>query len=151
MQMQLPLFPTSTKLINNTLGFRKQDDIVYYLHNGSPIFCHQENDLNNYRYILANLVENNLCNIKELSEALGVNRRNIERYVASLRQKGSSWFFERQEHRGESHKLNDEKLEKAQELIDDSFSVSDVARMFGVTEGALRYHIRKGTITLKKK
>lgn len=149
MQMQLPFFPSSTKLINSCLGFRKQDNLVYYLHNGSPIFCHEEDDLNNYRYIMANLVENRLCNIKELSEALGVNRRNIERYVSSLREKGASWFFNRQEQRGQCHKLSEEKLQEAERLINESNSLAEVARMFDVTEGALRYHMKNGTIKKK--
>jgi hypothetical protein len=40
MQIQLPIFPTDTKLINQSVGFREQDGIVYYLHNGNPIYCH---------------------------------------------------------------------------------------------------------------
>lgn len=150
MQMQLPLFPRTTKLINASLGFRKDaEQMVFYLHNGSPIFCHQASDLNNYRYILANLVENRLCTIKELSAALGVNRRNIERYVSTLRQKGPDWFFNREEKRGDCYKLNEEKLQKAERLIHEFYSIADVARILGVTEGALRYHIKKGTIKKK--
>jgi hypothetical protein len=45
MQMQLPIFPTSTKLINNSIGVFEKDDFIYYLHNGSPIFCHGKDDL----------------------------------------------------------------------------------------------------------
>ena len=149
MQMQMPIFPSATKLINNTLGVRKQEDMVYYLHNGSPIFCHREQDLNNYRYILANLIENGLCTIKELSEALGINRRNIERYVKSLRQKGPDWFFNRQEKRGACYKVNEEMLSEAQRLIDEFYTVADTARLLGVTEGALRYHMKKGRIKKK--
>ena len=149
MQMQMPIFPSTTKLINNTLGVHKQDDMVYYLHNGSPILCHQEDDLNNYRYILANLVENRLCSIKELSEALGINRRNIERYVKALREKGTDWFFNRKERRGDCYKLTEEKLQEAERLINEFYSVSDVARLLGVTEGALRYHMKKGRIKKK--
>ena len=148
--MQLPIFPSSTKLINPTLGVKRAPDgIVYYLHNGSPIFCHDTNDMNNYRYIAANLVDSKLCTIKELSEALGVNKRNIERYVSSLRKKGADWFFNRTEQRGSCHKLNEEMLQKGEEMINDFYSIADVARVLGVSEGALRYHIRKGTIKKK--
>lgn len=150
MQMQLPLFPSSTKLINATLGFRKDDEeMVFYLHNGSPILCHHASDLNNYRYICASLIENKLCTIKELSEALGVGRRNIERYVSSLRKKGPGWFFHREEKRGDCYKLDEEKLQQAEQWINEFYTVADVARMLGVTEGALRYHIKKGTIKKK--
>ena len=40
----MPFFPTETKLINNTLGFFEKEGIVYYLHNGLPIYCHNRDD-----------------------------------------------------------------------------------------------------------
>ena len=146
MQMQLPIFPTDTRLINNSVGVREQDGTVYYLHNGAPVFCHEKDDLNSYRYITGNLVVTGLCRCSEIASALGVKRRNIERYAKTLREQGSDWFFNRQEKRGTCHKLNDSSLEKAQDLMDNYYSVADAARMVGVTEGALRYHIRKGTL-----
>ena len=149
MQMQLPIFPQSTTLVNANVGFFEKDDFVYYLHNGSPIYCHQKNDLNSYRYITANLVVTNLCSPSELARALAVNPRNIQRYAKSLREKGADWFFQRVEKRGDAHKLTSEKLDQAQQRIDDGIPVAMTARELGVTEGALRYHLRIGT--LKKK
>ena len=149
--MQLPLFPESTKLINSHVGFFEKDEFVYYLHNGSPIFCHEKDDLNSYRYITANLVVTRLCKPSEIAKALGVSNRNIQRYAKTLREKGTDWFFQREEKRGDAHKLTDEKLKEAQRLINEFYSVVDVARLLGVTEGALRYHIRKGTIKKKWK
>ena len=149
MQMQLPIFPEDTKLVNACLGFRQSEDYVYYLHNGSPIFCHEKNDMHNYRYITANLVVSGLCKCSELADALGVRRRNIERYAKSLREKGSDWFLKREQKRGQAHRVTGEMKEKAEKLINEYYSVSDVARMLGVTEGALRYHIKNGTIKKK--
>lgn len=149
MQMQLPIFPISTILINSTVGFFEKDDFVYYLHNGSPIYCHDKNDLNSYRYITANLVVSKLCAPSEIAKALGISPRNIQRYAKTLREKGTDWFFKREEKRGDAHKLTSEKLEEAQRLIDKFYLVSDVARLLGVTEGALRYHIKKGNIKKK--
>jgi len=151
MQMQLPLFPNTTKLINFCVGFFEKDGFVYYLHNGSPIYCHEKNDLNSYRYIVANLIVTKLCTPSEVATALGVSNRNIQRYAKTLREKGTDWFFKREEKRGDAHKLTTELLEEAQRLIGKFYSVVDVARLLGVTEGALRYHIKKGTIKKKWK
>jgi predicted transcriptional regulator len=151
MQMQLPIFPQSTKLINSNVGFFEKDDFVYYLHNGSPIYCHAKNDLNSYRYISANLVISRLCSPSELAKALGVSSRNIQRYAKTLREKGTDWFFHKEEKRGDAHKLTDQMLGEAQRLISKFYSVVDVARLLGVTEGALRYHIKKGNIKKKWK
>lgn len=151
MQMQLPIFPKSTKLINSSVGLFEKDDFVYYLHNGSPIYCHDRNDLNSYRYIVANLVLTKLCTPKEIADVLGVSNRNIQRYAKTLREKGTDWFFQKAEKKGDAHKLTTEMLEDAQEMIDKFYSVVDVARLLGVTEGALRYHIKKGNIKKKWK
>lgn len=149
--MQLPLFPSSTKLINSSVGVFEKEDLVYYLHNGSPIHCHSRNDLNSYRYITAELVVSGLCKPGEIAIALGVSNRNIQRYAKALREQGAGWFFSRQEKRGRAHKLTEDILSDAQQMINDFYSVKDVARLLGVTEGALRYHIKKGNIKKKWK
>jgi hypothetical protein len=106
MQTQLPFFPSETKLINPTLGFREQEGLVYYLHNANPIYCHSQSDRNSYRFILGNLIGNHLCSIRELSEALGENRKNIERYAQRFREKGAEDFFSRKETWGQCYKGN---------------------------------------------
>jgi hypothetical protein len=77
--MQLPIFPASTTLINTSVGFFEKDDFVYYLHNGSPIYCHDKNDLSSYRHFAANLVITKLCAPNEVVRARGVSSRNIQR------------------------------------------------------------------------
>lgn len=146
MQMQLPLFPKSIKLINATVGIFQKEEMVYYLHNGSPVFCHHQNDLHNYRYILAQLVVNGLCKCCEIANALAISSRNVQRYAKALREKGSDWFFNRVEHRGECYKLTAALMEQAQKLLDQSLPVAQVARELSVSEGAIRYHITKGRL-----
>jgi transposase len=151
MQIQLPFFPEETKLINSSVGFRKQDGFIYYLHNGNPIYCHKEDDRQGYRFSLASLVSNHLCNIRELSEALGEHRKNIERYAKALDEKGASWFFARKETRGSCHKVTQEKQASIQEKLDRGYSKYRIAREEGVSESAITYHINKGNPVLKKK
>jgi transposase len=149
MQMQLPLFPKQTRLVNASVGIFEKEDFVYYLHNGSPVFCHHKDDLNSYRYIVAHMVSARLFKCSEIAKAIGVSSRNIQRYSKALREKGSDWFFNRPEHRGTCYKLNSDLLLKAQQMIDGFFTVSDTAKVLGVSEGALRYHIRNGNIKKK--
>jgi transposase len=149
MQMQLPIFPENTKLINSSVGFFRKNDFIFYLHNGSPVYCHSQDDLNTYRYVLANLVATGLCTISELSRALGVNIKNIQRYKKALDDKGTSWFFNREDNRGQCHKMNEDKVKEAQSLLDEGYSQKGAAKRLGISEGAIRYHLRsgKGAIT----
>ena len=146
MQMQLPLFPETTKLINSSVGFFKKEEFVFYLHNGSPIFCHHEDSLNNYRYILANLVVSKLCHPCEISKALGINQRNVERYAQKLREHGMESFFNQQDHRGECYKMTEPMLIQAQQLLDSENSQLKTANILGVSESCIRYHLRSGSL-----
>jgi biotin operon repressor len=149
MQQILPIFPSDLKMVNFRVGFKQEDDFVHYFVNGMPVYCHQVDDKNAYRYVLGTLVNNNFCSIKELSEALGVNKKNLERYAKDLREKGMSHFFNRKETRGQCYKFTPDKMNEAQRLLDQGYSQYRTAKMIGVSESAIRYHIKAGS--LKKK
>jgi DNA-binding transcriptional ArsR family regulator len=146
MQTQLPFFPTHTQLINDSVGVREQDDTVYYLHNGNPIYCHSKEDRNGYRFALANLVVNRLCQISELCTALGEGRKNIERYAKSYREHGAGYFFTRKERRGQCYKMTLSKLSAIQGELDEGLSIYRIAVNHDVSESAISYHIKKGTL-----
>jgi hypothetical protein len=146
MQTQLPIFPTGTKLINDSLGFREQDGTVYYFHNGNPIYCHGKDDRNGYRFVLASLVFNKLCKIIELCSALGENRKNIERYVKAYREHGSSYFFGRKEQRGQCYKMTSDKLSTIQHALDEGLSIYRIALNEDISESAIQYHIKNGNL-----
>lgn len=149
MQYQLPIFPDHTKLINSCVGFYQQSDFVYYLHNGSPIFCHSLEDKNSYRYILASLVVNGLCTAPEISSALGIGVKNVQRYTKTLRDHGISYFFNRPDGRGQCHKFIPSKIAEVQQLLDQGLSVYAVSKCCDVSCGAIKNHITNGD--LKKK
>ncbi len=150
MQMQIPIFPSNTKYINDKLGFFKSDELVQYVHIGSPIFCHHQDDMPAFRFISGNLIENGLCTISELSNALGVNRRNIERYAQSVREKGTGYFFQKHDRRGQCHKMTLNIIDKAQQFLDAGQSHSKIAKLLGVSESSIRYHLRKGSLKKKR-
>jgi len=150
MQMQLPFFPTTTKLINPCVGVFKKDEYVYYMHNGQPLFCHHASDKKSYRYITANMVETGLCTATDIAKALGVSARNIQLYAKSLREKGSSWFFNRVETRGACYKMDEAAFFKAQELLDLGKTNREIGRALGITDSAIAYHIRQGKLKKKK-
>ena len=149
MQQILPIFPDETRMINYQVGFKQIVNFVHYFVNGMPVYCHENEDKNGYRFVLATLVNHNFCSIKEMSEALGVPRKNIERYAKALREKGMAHFFNRKETRGQCYKLTPEKIKDAQEFLDDGYSQQGTAKTIGVSESAIRYHIKSGR--LKKK
>ncbi len=142
MQLFLPIFPKEIKMVNYRVGYKLMDDFVHYFVSGLPVYCHEKEDKNGYRYVMATLVNHKFCSIKELSDALGVPRKNIERYAKALREKGMAHFFNRKETRGQCHKMTPAKMEKAQQLLDLEYSQQGTAKAIGVSESAIRYHIK---------
>jgi len=151
MQLQLPFFPEHTKLINSTLGLFEKDSFVYYLHNGSPIYCHDKEDRNSYRFIVGNLIHNKLCTITEFHESIGEARKNIERYAKTFREKGAEHFFSRKETRGQCHKVTEALMAEIQSKLDEGISQYRISKECGISEAAIRYHLNNGNLTLKKK
>jgi hypothetical protein len=151
MQYQLPFFPEHTRYINSTLGLFEKDGFVYYLHNGSPIYCHGKDDRNGYRFIVGNLIHNKLCTIGEFHVCTGEARRNIERYAKSFREQGAEHFFSRKETRGQCHKVTEVLMAEIQSKLDAGMSQYRISKDCGISEAAIRYHLKNGNLTLKKK
>jgi len=151
MQLQLPFFPEHTKYINATLGLFSRDDYVYYLHNGSPIYCHEKDDRNSYRFIVGNLICNKLCTIREFHESTGEARKNIERYAQTFRDKGAEYFFSRKETRGKCYKITESLQSVIQDKLDSGMSQYRISKDCGISEASIRYHLKKGNLRLKKK
>ena len=149
MQFRLPFFPENTKHINSDISFCEIDGIVHYLLYGKPIYCHDKNDHNGYRFALANLINNKTCTIKELSDALDIPRKNIERYAKAHREQGADYFFNRTERRGQCYKMTDEKLLAIQSDLDKGLSIYRTSLNHEISESAINYHFKKGN--LKKK
>lgn len=68
-QMLLPMFPYEATSINPLLGFCRKDEMVYYFNGMMPIFSHAATDLNSFRLITSQLVENRVATQKDIIDA----------------------------------------------------------------------------------
>jgi hypothetical protein len=149
MQLLLPIFPGEVKLITPTLGVFARDGIVNYLHCGVPIYSHAAADLNSFRYISSNFILQGLCNKVEISRCFGVSYDSVKRNARRLAEQGERAFFGGDHRGGHCYKLVASVLDRMQRQLDAGMSNSEIARLAGVTEGAVRYAIKQGK--LKKK
>ena len=62
---------------------------------------------------------------------------------------GPGWFFDRSDGRGQCYKMTEELLPVIQEKLDSGMSMYRIAKEHGISQSAITYHIKKGT--LKKK
>jgi transposase len=147
MQMMLPLFPANTAMITTTLGVFRRDSIVTYLHCGVPIFSHAEDDYKSFRYITSKFIAQGLCKLIDISDCFHVSYDSVKRYVKKLEDTGERGFFGRDNRTGGNpYKLMPTVVERIQKKLDAGKNNSEIARSEGVTEGAIRYALKKGTL-----
>jgi DNA-binding CsgD family transcriptional regulator len=146
MQTILPIYPVSTVFINSTLGVIQKDGIVTYLSNTLPIYSHASSDYKTFRFITAKLVLMGRCSQKEISDCFFVSYDSVKRSVRKLKKTGDSGFFTEENRHGNAYKLTPARLERMQNALDAGKSNTAIARMENISEGSVRYAIKKGML-----
>lgn len=149
MQLFLPLFPRETKMISSCLGVYEKDDIVQYIANGLPIYSHSSEDLQSFRFITSNFINQGLCQATEVARCFGVSIDTVTRYLSKLRTQGEVAFFSQEKRKGYCHKIRGKVLTGIQKKLDQGQSVNSIGKAEGLSEGSIRYAIKQGY--LKKK
>jgi transposase-like protein len=149
-QIQLPIFPAGTTEINAKVAFDCRDGKVTYLNGHLPVFQHAQNDIAGFRLFTTQLVENGTVSQAEIARAFHVPSRTVKRYVKRYREGGTKSFFVRPRQRSESVLMGEIK-EQAQGLLDEGYSVPEVARRVKVLPNTLHKAIRSGRLHQPKK
>lgn len=117
-----------------------------YLHCGMPIFSHAKEDRKSFLYITSKMVLQGLCSRRDIADCFHVSYDSVKRYVKKLDELGDSAFFTSDKRKGSCYKLLPNVLERIQQNLDAGKSNCEVARLENVSEGSIRYALRKGTL-----
>ena len=148
-QLLLPLFPADSHYLTPSIAVYEQEEYVYYLHCGMPIYSHHKEDLTKFRYVTSSLVLQGLCKNSDIVEAFHVSNSSVCKWKKKLEEEGESGFFGLDNRHGHSYKLLPPVLERIQTKLDNNQSVNSIAKEEGLSEGSIRYAIKIGS--LKKK
>lgn len=145
-QLLLPLFPIDTEMITPVLGVREQEDTVYYLLSGMPIYSHEKGAMHKFRYITSNLILQGLCKNVDIVRVFHVSTDSVRRWKKRLEEEGEEAFFKEENRHGRSHKLLPDVLERIQQKLDKGQSVNSIAKEELISEGSIRYSIQQGRL-----
>jgi transposase len=143
MQLQFPFFPKDTKLISPCLGVYEQGGIVQYIINGLPAYTHKDEDLNAFRFITSNFIDQGLCRKVEVQRCFGVSEDSVQRSYKKFKQQGEEGFFGDDARKGKAYKICGKRRQRIQSKLDKGQSVNSIAKEEGVRESAIRYQIKK--------
>ena len=142
-QLVLPIFSPECKHINNPVGFQKIKGRIYYFHGLLPVFSHDEDDLESFRFITSQLVVNGNVKQKEIVKAFGISAISVKRYVKRHMKCGSKGFF-RQAKARSAHVLTADIKEKVQKLLEKGQTASEIGRKLNIKSSTIRKAIKRG-------
>jgi hypothetical protein len=147
-QKFLPLLPEGAKPVNSNLAiFRSQGEIIFF--NGyCPMLKCSDNDPYDMRLAQGVLCSANIVKPAQLARALGVNRSTVCRNKA-IYEKGGPMALMIDKTNRSAYKLDRQKLRIAQSLLDKGVNQNKIAQQVGVTEGCIRYSLKKGLLVKK--
>ena len=122
---------------------------MYYFHGMLPVFSHDENDRESFRFITSQLVVGGKVQQVEIVKAFGVSSISVKRSVKRLRQEGCQGFFKERKSRG-PHVLTPEVVKKAQGLLVKGQKPPEVAKKLGLKASTLRKAIQAGRLHVEK-
>ena len=79
MQLKLPIYPKGTKMISSLVGVCENDKHVQYIANGLPIYSHDKENINAFRFITSNLIYQKLCRKVDIERCFGVSEDSVNR------------------------------------------------------------------------
>lgn len=143
LQRSLAVLPPEARIVSPRLAIALDEEELIAFSASDPIYKCRRNDREGMRLAGAMLSDLKLAGVTALAEALGVSRetiyRNRKRYV-----EGGVEALRHGPRRPKTpHKLTGAVQVRAQQCLDEGWSVNRTAKEVGLTEGALRLAIRQ--------
>jgi hypothetical protein len=149
LQRPIPLLPEDAKPVNDHIAILCGAGEITFLNASSAIFRCSDNDQYALRLAQGVLCSANAVKPAELARALGLNRSTVCRNKAGYEKGGPQALLIEKSSNRSAYKLDKKKRRRVQSLLDQAEPVRKIAEAVGVSEGCIRYAIRKGALVRK--
>ena len=124
--------------------------MVYYFHGCMPIFSHAEDDSASFKMFTSQLYVDGNCKQSEIVRAFGVTPISVKRAVKKYRERGVAGFFRPRRLERKPRVWTDDVVKKAQTMLDEDASLSDIAQELNIKPDTLYRAVRSGKLVEKK-
>jgi transposase len=145
-QQILPLIPRGATEINGLVSVWRDEERWTYFIGTYPIYSHHKTDQRMFRLVTSQMIEAGACRQVDIIRSFGVSKSSVIRSVNKLRKDGAEAFFVQRRGRRGGKVLTSELLEKAQGLLDQGYTRSDVCQELDVKYDTLRKAINEGRL-----
>ncbi len=146
----LPGFPEGAIKIGNASILKKEGQVTYFS-GMDNLFSHSENDKASFRYAICMMIENGHFRASEVERSeLAIAKSTLMHWLKKYREEGPRTFFKPPKVRGRKV-ITDAIARESGSLLDQGYTLAEVARQLGVNESTLRKSHKAGNIPRKKK
>lgn len=145
-QLILPILLPGETFINSFVRVLCDENRWTYFLGEYPIYSHAPSDQRMFRLTIAQLIESKVCRQSEIIKAFAIPKSNVIRAQRKLRREGPDAFFRDRRGRKGGNILTPQKLEQAQELLDQGKSRKMVSEKLDVKYDTLRKAINDGRL-----
>jgi hypothetical protein len=149
LQVRIPLAPRDGQPVNEEIWIVRGEGRITFFNGSGPIYSCSEDDSYGMRLAHGLIIANTSVKPGELASAMGVNRTTVYRNHKRFAEGGASALLTDRESHRKPQKLYGDKLKRAQGLLNKGLSLREIGSELGVTEGCIRYALRKGTLVRK--
>ena len=150
LQSYIPFLPKGAKPINNHVAIYRYDEKIEFYTASGPIYSCQESDLYGLRLAQGIIVTQTATTPAQIAKALNINRTTVYRNLNRYQQDGPAALIIDKKRNRKAYKLNGKVKRQIQTLLNKGYSLKAAAKQAGITEGCIRYAIKKGMIVRKK-
>jgi len=149
LQSYIPFLPEGAKRINDHLAIYRQDGKIEFFTASGPIYSCRESDQYGVRLAQGIIVTQTATTPAEFAKALNINRTTVYRNINRYQQDGPAALIIDKKSNRKAYKLNGTAKGRVQTLLNKGYSLKAAANQVGITEGSIRYAIKKGKIVRK--
>jgi transposase len=150
LQSYISFLPEGARPINNHVAVYRHDEKIEFYTASGPIYSCRESDLYGLRLAQGIIVTQTTTTPAEIAKALNINRTTAYRNLNRYQQDGPAALIIDKKSNRNAYKLNGKAKRQIQTLLNEGYSLKAAAKQAGITEGCIRYAIKKGTIVRKK-
>ena len=150
LQSYIPFLPEGAKPMNNHVAISRHDETIEFYTASGPIYSCKESDLYGVRLAQGIIATHTSTTPAEIAKALNIDRTTAYRNLKRYQQDGPVALITDKKSNRKAYKLNGTAKGQVQKLLNEGWSLKAAAKRVGITEGCIRYAIKKGTIVRKK-
>jgi len=150
LQSYIPFLPEGAKPLNGHVAIYRHDGKIEFYTASGPIYSCRENDLYGIRLAQGIIVTQTKTTPAEFAKALNINRTTVYRNTNRYQKDGPAALIIDKSRNRKAYKLSGTTKGRVQTLLNKGYSLKAAAKQVGITEGSIRYAIKKGTIVNQK-